>query len=216
MPKFIPRKSLSDLDLYFRTALFSLVVFAVCYGYTSYLKIPNVLNKTAADVSILLMGLSMILSGVCYFWNRFDHFIQYRKHLGMVGFAYGVAHFFLSFSAFTQLFSAATWQKGLMWPALNGALAMVIFTAMALVSNQKAARMLGGKNWKLVLRTGYLAVIFIFFHVVLLKSGRWITWFNGGMKTLPSLSLIVTVWMVLVLGMRLALWFALMRKSRQV
>jgi DMSO/TMAO reductase YedYZ heme-binding membrane subunit len=206
----------SEKTLYFRTAIFSLILFGLAYSYTNWMGIPGVTNKSVADVSILLMGLSMILSGVCYFWNVFDPLIRYRKHLGLVGFAFALAHVGLSFPALQSLFQVSTWEKGAMWPALTGLLAMVIFAIMALISNSFMARSLGGKTWRYILRTGYLAIILVWFHVVLLKSARWITWYQNGMQTPPSLSLIVSIFMVIVVLMRIALWISLARKRPAV
>jgi len=204
----------SEITLYIKTLLFGLSIFGLFYGYTSWLAIPGVLNKSAADTAVFLMGASMLLSGICYFWNIFDPLIRFRKHLGLIGFAFGIAHLALSFSALQSLLKVETWQKGLMWPALTGLLAMMIFTVMALVSNSRTARLLGGKWWRRVLRTGYLALILVLVHVVLLKSGRWMTWYQNGMETLPSLSLLISIFMMVVILMRVALWLELKRKQQ--
>lgn len=203
----------SEKSLYLKTTVFSLAIFGLFYAYTSWLAIPGVLNKSVADASIFLMGLSMLLSGICYFWNVFDPLIRYRKHLGLIGFAFGVVHIVLSFSTLQNLLKVETWEKGAMWPAFTGLLATVIFTVMALISNSRMAMLLGGKWWRYLLRTGYVAVILVWLHVVLLKSARWITWYEGGMKTLPSLSLLISIFMVIVIVMRIALWIALKRKN---
>ena len=205
-------KPISDWQLYLRTIIFSFVSFGFFYAYTSWLGIPNVLNKSAADVAIFLIGLSMILSGICYFWNVFDTLIKYRKYLGMVGWAFAIAHLLLSWDAFLSLLNVETWQEGAMWPVLTGFLATVIFTIMALISNKFMATFLG-QNWRPLLRTGYIAVIFVLAHVVLLRLPRWISWYEGGMQTPPSSSIIVTVFMLLVLVMRVALWLATSRKQ---
>lgn len=199
-------------NLYLRVSLFSLVIFGLFYWYTSYLGIPGGLNKSVADTSIFIMGLSMMLSGLTYFFNVFDSYMRYRKHLGLVGFAFAIVHVVLSFSALQNLFQAETWQKGAMWPAFTGLLALIIFTVMALVSNSKMARLLGAKWWRFILRTGYLAVILVWMHVVLLKSARWMSWYEGGMKTLPSLSLLVSIFMLLVIVLRIILFFAVRKK----
>jgi DMSO/TMAO reductase YedYZ heme-binding membrane subunit len=216
MPNLVIKKPPSETTLYIRVLIFSLIMFAAFYGYTSWMKIPNVLNKAAADTAIVLMGLSMILSGVCYFWNFFDSMIRYRKQLGLIGWAFGLAHVILSFSALQALLKPESWAKGIIWPAFTGVIATIIFTIMALISNNLMARSLGGKWWRFILRTGYIAIIFVFAHVVLLKSVRWITWYQGGMKTLPSLSLLVSIFMVLVLLMRIALWISLHNKSKSL
>lgn len=206
----------STLTRYFQVLIFSLTIFGLAYGYTARMGIPNLLNKGAADTAIILIGLSMILSGVCYFWNFFDPMIRYRKYLGLVGWAYGLAHLVLSFSTLQSLFNFENWQRGAIWPALTGVLATIIFTIMAAISNSKMAQLLGGKVWRATLRSGYIATFLILIHVILLKSARWITWYEGGMKTLPSMSLVVTLFIVFVLLMRVALWVSLKRKGKQL
>lgn len=203
-----------ELKFYVKTGIFSAVVFAACYGYLKFLAIPGEINKSVADTAILLMGLSMLMSSISYFFNRLDWAVIYRKYLGLVGFSYAIAHVLLSWDAFTALLKVSTWEQGKYWPAFAGLTALVIFAIMALVSNSTLARSLG-KYWRVVLRTGYIAVIFVFAHVVLLKSARWITWFEEGMKTPPSLSLIVTVFMAIVLVMRVVLWLSLSRAARK-
>jgi DMSO/TMAO reductase YedYZ heme-binding membrane subunit len=203
--------TLRELGLYLKTALLGLIVFAVCYGYLWWSNVPSELNKSMADTAVILMGSSMILSSICYFWNFFDWAIVYRKYLGLIGFAFGIAHFILSWGLFLTLFNLSTWQQNKMWPAFMGVAALVVFTIMALVSNSFAASRLGGKNWRYILRTGYAAIILVALHVILLKSARWITWYQTGMKTAPSLSLIVTIFMAIVVVMRLLLWWRLSR-----
>ena len=198
-----------EISFYLKTGIFGILVFAACYAYLRWMNIPGELNKSAADTAVILMGLSMLMSSIGYFLNFFDWAMIYRKYLGLIGFAFAIAHLVLSWSTFTTLFHLSTWQQGKMWPALEGTVAFGVFTVMALVSNAVAARHLGGKNWRYVLRTGYAALILVIMHVVLLKSARWATWFNGGMKTLPSLSLLVTIFMAFVLLMRLVLWWRL-------
>jgi DMSO/TMAO reductase YedYZ heme-binding membrane subunit len=212
----LPMSLTRELGFYLKTSIFGLIVFAMCYGYLRWMNIPGELNKSVADTSILLMGLSMVLSSVCYFWNFLDWAIVYRKYLGLIGFAFGLAHVVLSWNVLLSLMQATTWEQGKMWPALAGTVALLIFTVMALISNSFSARLLGGKNWRYILRTGYLAVILVSFHVVLLKSARWVTWYQGGMKTPPSLSLIVTIFMAVVVIMRLLLWLRLSRVSAKL
>ncbi|MBI5151766.1 MAG: hypothetical protein HZA34_04320 [Candidatus Pacebacteria bacterium] len=203
----------TDLFQYIHVFLFSVVLLAVSYWYISWLKIPNPLNKSFADTSIYLIGLSMVLASVCYFWNVFDRFIVYRKHLGIVGFAFGLMHVYLSFGALQKLFIVQTWQKGAMWPALTGAMALVIFVVMAFVTPSVVAEKLGGKIWRSILQLGHLGVVLIWLHVYFLKFGYILKWYNEGMKTLPSSSLIVLMFMTVVIGLRTALWIVLKKKS---
>ena len=208
-------KPLSEKQLYLRVLIFGLLIFGATYGYTTWNKIPGVLNKSVADTSIILMGFSMLLSSICYFWNFLDNKIIYRKYLGLIGFAFAITHVVLSYSALLNLFNPETWQKGAMWPAFTAAIATGIFTIMALISNQYAARELGGRVWRGILRTGYIAMILVWLHVVLLKSGRWITWWEGGRQTPPSMSLLVTIFITIVVLMRIALWWSLRKNKIQ-
>ncbi len=210
------RSFFPDWSLYFKTGIFGLIVFGLSYAYMKWLNVPGEVNKSMADTAIILMGSSMLLSSVSYFWNFLDWAIIYRKYLGLIGFAFGIAHLLLSWGAFLSLLKISTWEQGKMWPALMGAVAFGIFLIMALVSNSFSARKLGVMTWKGILRTGYIAVIFVWLHVVLLKSARWITWFQGGMKTLPSLSLLVAIFMTIVIIMRILLWWSLRKKMAKV
>lgn len=205
---------ITETSLYFRTLIFSLGIFAATFAYVSWLKTPNIWNKSVADTAIILIGLSMLLSGICYFWNILDTKIIYRKHLGLIGAFFGLAHLGLSLTQVMSIFASNTWTKGIPWNWLTGLGASLIFGVMVVISNQYSALHLGGKNWRGILRTGYLAVILILAHVILLKSGRWLTWYQSGMTSLPSMSLIVTGFMLIVILMRLALGWSLMTKSK--
>lgn len=197
-----------ELKLYIKSGIFGLLVFASSYYYSQWIGTPNITNKAVADTAIVLIGLSMVISSLCYFWNFFDWSIAYRKHLGLIGFAFAVAHLLLSWAPFLRLFATETWTAGAMWPALHGTIALTIFAIMAFVSNTIIARLLGGQIWRAILRTGYVGIIFVWLHVVLLKSGRWIIWYQNGMTTPPAFSLLVTIFMTAVLMMRVALWYS--------
>ncbi len=205
----------SDFQLYIRVFTFGFLIAAAFYWYTTWLKIPNPLNKAFADTSITLIGLSMLLSSVCYFWDFMDTKIIYRKHLGLVGFAFGLAHILLSYNAITRLFTPQAWQNGIPLAPITGVLAAIIFAMMAVVSNQYAAHVLGGVTWRKILRTGYLAVVLVWLHVFFLKWIYVSRWIQGGMKTPPSSSVIVLLFMIVVIVMRGALWFSLLKKQRQ-
>ncbi len=206
-------KAITEKQLLFRTIIFSLFVFVSSYFYILNLSARNPLNKSVADTSIILIGLSMLLTSLCYFWNFVDTKIIYRKHLGLVGFAYGIFHIILSYSSVLSLLKPETWQKGIYWPLFTGVIATIIFMIMALISNQYSARMLGGIVWRAILRVGYIAVVLIWLHVFLLKSARIITWYIEGMKTPPSTGLITLIFMSIVIILRILLWVSLHQKK---
>jgi predicted ferric reductase len=205
---------LREIRFYLTSGLIGLLVYAACYSYLRWLGIPGEVNKAAADTAIILMGFSMLQSGLSYFFNLFDRIIIYRKYFGLTGFAFAITHLVLSWGAFMNLLRLETWMKGAMLPALTGTLAFVIFTIMASISNTFFTKLLGSEAWRRTLRTGYLAVIFVLAHVVLLKYGRWTTWYLEGMQTPPSLIFIFIIFLCVLLVMRLLLWFSLRNKRR--
>lgn len=207
-------KLLLELKFYFQSLVFSLFVFILFYIYISSQNIPGALNKSVADTAAFLVGSSMIMSGMAYFFNFLDKKVIYRKYIGLMGFVFAAIHLILSFTAFQNLLKIETWQSLAMWPILTGSLALIIFTFMALISNQFAIRLLGAKLWRGILRFGYVGIFFVLVHVFLLKSARWLTWFQGGMQGWPSLSLIVSIFIVLVILLRIALEFSLKRRRK--
>lgn len=204
---------LKELKYYVQTTIFGILVFAGTYYYTTWLGIPNVQNKALADTAALLISFSMLLTAICYFWNFFDSKIIYRKYLGLVGFAFGLAHVYLSRGALNALQNVEKWQQGAIWPAFTGVLATLIFLIMTIVSNKLATKILGGKQWKRILRLGYIALVFVLAHVALLKSGHWVTWIEGGMNRAPSMSLIVSGVIIITVLMRIVLFFVLLNKK---
>lgn len=205
-----------EIRLYAQVLLFSEIVFGLFYFYLLKTSATSPVNYAVANTAVFVMGLSMILSGVCYFWNTFDRFSIYKKYLGLVGFGFAAAHFIIHFQAFTRLFSPTIWQRTFGWVLLSGLVSLLIFTVMALISNNFMARKLGGRNWKLTLRTGYIALLLAGIHVVLLRSDDWASWYSEGMHTLPSLNMLIALFILIVIGMRIALWIALKRKKSDV
>ncbi len=205
-------KALLELKFYLHSTIFGFLLLGLAMAYLQWLGIPGTLNKSVADVATLLITLSMALSGLGYFFNFADRKVIYRKYLGMVGFAFALWHLLLSWSALLNLFKVETWSAGRMWPILTGFIALVVFAVMALISNQFSIRLLGSKLWRAILRFGYIGLLLVVGHVFLLKSARWLTWWQEGMQSPPALSLIVAVVAVLTLVLRLLLWWSLSRR----
>lgn len=204
----------SELVMYMQTTVLGIILAVASFYYISWLKIPNPLNKAFADTSIYLIGFSMALASVCYFWNLFDRFITYRKQLGVVGFVFGLIHIYLSFGVLQKLFMFETWQKAVPWGPFTGAIATVIFFVMTLATPSVVAKKLGGQLWRSILRFGHVAVALIWLHVYFLKFGYILKWYNEGMKTFPSSSAIVLAFMTIVIVLRVALGVALAKKNK--
>lgn len=198
----------SELFLYIKTSIFSLLLYLSLISYQLITSTRSPVNKSLADTGIILIGFSMGLSGICYFWNLFDRFGIYRKHLGMVGYAYALLHLLLSWDALTQIWNPQ-WSDTFPTAPVAGLIATLIFTFMAIISNTFAVKHLGGKLWRRLQRTGYLAIVFVWLHVVVLRFPSWSKWVSDGFPSWPTTSLITAIFMLLVLILRLALALSL-------
>jgi len=185
-----------EIKLYFHVFVLAALLFILSFIYLSWQGLPNAFNKTIADVSTLLISASLMMSGMAYFFDFLDRQVIYRKHLGLVGFGFGFWHFLVSFDGLSQLRNNSM---------LAGFVALAIFTLMALISNQLATRLLGGKLWRIFLRFGFLALFLVVMHVWLLRAHRWWNWLNSGLSGSVSLALLVTIIASSVLLLRLAL-----------
>ena len=200
------------------TALFSAAVFAMIL---LYLSVGNravdirLVNVAVAHTSVILIGLSLALSGLCYFFDFVDTKIVYRKHLGLAGFVLALTHGLVSafglprFYPFPSYFVAP--ENVLSFIAALVALAILSF--MALVSNQYALHELGSAAWRTILRSGYLALLLVMVHFGLKAYPSWMQWLLGD-GLLPPLSLLVIIFGLFVFGLRGLLWWDVRRKSR--
>lgn len=204
--------------LWIHTTVYSVIVLLATSLYLKFyfgdytLKIAN---KAVGHTALLLIGCSLTLSSLCYFWNFADRYIMYRKHLGLVGFAYVIAHVFMSLVPLYGYFPFPSYFFNYInfWPFVFASIALVIYTIMAAVSNQYAIKEIGGKHWKMILRTGYIAYAFSILHFGMKTYGGWIRWLFQGKGFLPPLDLLVLLFGILILGLRLALWFSLSNKK---
>lgn len=164
------------------------------------------LNHSIAWTSVIIIGLSFALSGICYFWNFADRQILYRKHLGVAGFHYASIHFFLSLYLLSKRANILNYfsSSDHFWPFFFGTVGLIYFSFMTAISNQHAAHELGGLRWRKLLRLGYIAFIFALIHILLLRWGNYVEWWNSG-QYLPTVGIVLLAFALLVLLLRVAL-----------
>jgi DMSO/TMAO reductase YedYZ heme-binding membrane subunit len=172
------------------------------------------LNKSLGTAALFLVALSMFLTGVAYFSRRSSRPLVYRKHFGLAGFWLGLAH-----GAVTHfLLPAMGFDPERKTPALlsdaPGLIALVLFGAMAFLSNAGAKGRLGGETWRKALRYGgYAALLLAVGHTALLKWASWTKYFRTSDSVLPSLSLPVAAFAAAAVLLRLAVWISETRKT---
>jgi len=205
-----------------------LVFLFVCYYY--FFQGDNfsleMINKATASTAIILMGLSFALSGLGYYWDFLDRKVPYRKYLGLVGYFFvlwhGLNSLYFYFLANTGLEKFVLHKDWLVLnftinnriPFVLGALSLIIFTLMALISNNYSTKKIGGVRWRKLLRVGYIALFFALIHFTVKNFEIWINWFNEGANTLPQMSSLIAVYIVIILLLRLVMQISLSRKPK--
>lgn len=205
-----PAKPPHPPSLWKNTTVFSITLYIVLglyYFINRGMFNISIANRAFADEAIILIGLSFVLSSVCYFWNFADHFIIYRKQLGVVGFIYAVIHTLVIIlylnPIYTNLPSYLTQPYFLSYSLALAALLM--YGGMVIISQQSVIHKIGGKLWRELLRVGYLAYIFSIIHYVMLDYDYWFQWFKGPTSWFPPFGFFTSVFGILVILMRLAL-----------
>lgn len=219
----------STEQLWTRTIVFSLFIWLICFTYKSAHEANSglvSLNGSFALAAMILIGLSFALSGLCYFWDFVDTKIIYRKYLGLVGFGFAMLHGIISsYSYLVSATNGAVFDFFYRWDVFGvgvsnviafslGLIGLLIFIIMALISNKYAIHELGGKRWRQLLRTGYIAYVLAVFHFGIKKTSEWVVWFERGWQDLPPPSLPIVIFSLLVIMLRLTLWHAISQKKR--
>jgi DMSO/TMAO reductase YedYZ heme-binding membrane subunit len=92
--------------------------------------------------------------------------------------------------------------------------ALFIFAMMTAISNQYAIHELGGVWWRRLLRVGYVAYISATLHFLIKNVPEWLAMFATPEPELPPLNFMIFLLVLGVIGLRLALWYSLWKKSR--
>lgn len=206
--------------LWVKTILLSIGIFIIGSLYL-YLRRGefdlHIANKVFAITSLFLVGFSLSLSGLAYFWNFVDTKIIYRKHLGVIGLAYALLHALATFLLLRDHFPWTEWYSNELVSVLLGLSALIIFIGLVAISNKYSIMELGGATWRKLLRYGgYSGFILVIFHFILLKYKGWGRWFDSYDPWMPPLSLIAIIFVSLVLLLRLVLAIVLVKKESQI
>lgn len=168
------------------------------------------LNRVLADLSFILLGMSLGMSSVCYFWNFADRLVIYRKHVGIVGVVYLLLHgaISLSYAGKTPILTYFLSDANRV-AFLAAVAATVIFLIMTAISNRFSIQHIGPKQWRIIMRIGFLGYILGMIHAGIKASPGWIGWFAGDGSFAPPFGLIVFCFGVAVIVLRIALEIAL-------
>lgn len=135
------------------------------------------LLSVLAGTSGILLAMSFSLSSFSYYYNFLDSKVVYRKQLGLMGYFFALAYALVAIYRAPDTY-LNRWPENMMTVEVGlGAVAMIIFTIMALISNAAAVQWLGAKTWKSILGLGYIAYALLVIRGILLDAALWTDWF---------------------------------------
>ena len=202
--------------------VYSLVLFIVVSSYFCIQRGSydfGIFSQVLSNVGMLLIGLSFALSGICYFWNFADHYIIYRKQLGVVGFGYVFLHGILSLFFLPEYQPVLFYylEKETILAFLFALIAMVIYAMMIIISTKTMIQKIGGHTWRMLLRVGYIAYAFSLVHMWLNNYTFWLRYLSGqGKSPLPSFGLLTFLAGIVVIILRIAVWISTSRKKEMI
>lgn len=134
-------------------------------------------NAIVAFSAVIILGLAMVAGSLAKFVKPLSRYAHWRREFGLIGFALAAMHValvipLLIYSEEGSLFSTTV-------SVAVAAVAFVIFLLMALTSTESWMKSLGYDNWKNLQRTGYIALVLVMFHVLLLDKGAFLTRITG-------------------------------------
>ena len=161
-----------------RTPLLKAIVLVVCMTPAALLlyrtfvtgdlgvnPVETLQHKTGATaLQLLIASLAITPLRKLTGWNQL---IKVRRMLGVWAFTYAFAHF-MTYLAFDRLFSFAGVAEDVVLRRfiLSGMVSLLAMLPLALTSTKGWIRRMGGRNWQLLHRLAYVAVIAGAFHFV--------------------------------------------------
>lgn len=171
----------------------------------------STLNKSLATSTVFLLGIVLLLGPLSRLFTIFDHFLKYRKELGIMTFFTGITHVYLSMFPLAR---SGPFGFYIAQPlsAYLGLAGLVIMGILFLVSNAPIERALGPKPWWKIQYWGVrISFVAAALHFIVLKNQGMVQWLadrgaggTQGMLWLPPISLLATVFVVFVLAVRLS------------
>lgn len=153
----------------------ALVVIVLALYYFVYAARPvnlQFIDAVVAFSAVVIIAISYLIGSLARFMPKLAPFVHYRKEFGLIGYSVAVLHVILVVPLLISDTSAVT--MGEVVSLAVAAVALMIFTLLALTSTNVWIKNLGYENWKNLQRTGYLALVFVLLHVIMLSNGAFL------------------------------------------
>ncbi|PIR16846.1 MAG: hypothetical protein COV48_09305, partial [Elusimicrobia bacterium CG11_big_fil_rev_8_21_14_0_20_64_6] len=109
------------------------------YGVYSLESLATAVFGTA-DV---MLGMSFAMSGLAYYFDFLDHRVAYRKYMGLTGYFLALLYSAMLVRLYPETYFYGFFDNLLTPDFIFGGLAMLIFTGMAIISNNTMMLKLG-------------------------------------------------------------------------
>lgn len=163
------------------------------------------LSESLAATAGLLLGTSLVLASLSYFFDYLDHALSLRKYLGLTGFWIALIYCFTLIYRFPDQYGSELLTHLHLLEIQLGLAAMSIFGFMTLISTKTGIKALGPIWWRRCLRLGFLAYALLIIRAIDLEWGIWVNWLTNPQGLLPPPRLALSIFAFLVLTTRLSL-----------
>ena len=175
------------------SALVFLLLFFINISSNTLPVLKNV-SKASAVTATLLIAVTLFLGPLSRFFpGYFKHDLIYRKFLGLSGFFFALLHALAAFVGTykADIFLVFSVANPNFYPAVFGAIGLLVLFALAATSTAHAIKKLTFNNWKFLQRLGYLSLVFVVLHFVFVGNGYFL-------KSVAGQALLVFSFMVVV------------------
>ncbi|MEM4295413.1 MAG: ferric reductase-like transmembrane domain-containing protein [Candidatus Anstonellales archaeon] len=130
------------------------------------------INKLSALAGLTLLAMAFLPGPLSKLWPQiFSKYLVLRKPIGIIGFLLILLHSYLSFVYYYKSdFYGALFNNPKVSAFIAALIAFIIFTAMALTSTKEAVNKMGYEKWKLLQRTGYIALALSLIHFIIIET----------------------------------------------
>jgi DMSO/TMAO reductase YedYZ heme-binding membrane subunit len=163
--------------------------------------------STAAHVRVMFIALSYLLGPLARLWPKtMVPLLGLRQFFGLLGFGLAAIHGFASLLLFTPAhypkFFSLDGTLNLIGELsmMFGILAFFIFSAVALTAIPSVAGSMSSQRWQTVQRLGYVGLVLVLFHVLVMGYEGWTkpsSW-PGGMLPISLMAAIVIAFALLL------------------
>jgi DMSO/TMAO reductase YedYZ heme-binding membrane subunit len=164
-------------------------------------------NKAISLSAVAFIVLSYSLGSLARFWpGAFDTTLRFRKFFGLLGFGLAAIHALISLLIFTPSYYAKFFTES---GSLNligelsmifGVLAFFVFSLVAITSLPSISKTMDTKRWLAAQHVGYLGLVLVFLHVLVMGFEGWLrpeSW-PGGLLPISMVAAIIVALGLLV------------------